>query len=134
MLQELVRATFLETQRLYPTVVVIPKYSTADTTVPTARGDKVFVPRWTDVFLDAVALHRHGKAFNQSLLPGRFPDTSRGTEEYWGKDCNEFRPDRFIDAPDGSYSWPRHAYIAFSAGHRACMGRQFATGALLREF
>jgi cytochrome P450 len=39
---------------------------------------------------------------------------------YW-KDPEEFQPARFLD-PD----WPRDAFIPFSAGPRACIGRKFS--------
>jgi len=43
---------------------------------------------------------------------------------YWGEDAAEFKPERFIDTE--SYTWPRNAYLPFSAGARSCMGQRFA--------
>ncbi|KAK7439367.1 hypothetical protein VKT23_017591 [Stygiomarasmius scandens] len=44
---------------------------------------------------------------------------------YWGKDVHEFRPERFIDTD--TYRWPRDAFLAFSTGHRSCIGQKFGT-------
>ncbi|EEB89366.1 hypothetical protein MPER_12543 [Moniliophthora perniciosa FA553] len=44
---------------------------------------------------------------------------------HWGKDVNEFRPERFIDTD--TYRWPRDAFLAFSTGHRSCIGQKFST-------
>ncbi len=35
-----------------------------------------------------------------------------------------YRPSRFVDTDD--YKWPREAFLGFSAGLRACIGRQSA--------
>lgn len=43
--------------------------------------------------------------------------THRNTE-YWGKDAEEFRPERFIDTPLKHPS----AFMAFSTGPRNCVG------------
>mmetsp|Transcript_12576 Transcript_12576/g.26630 ORF Transcript_12576/g.26630 Transcript_12576/m.26630 type:complete len:505 (+) Transcript_12576:79-1593(+) len=44
------------------------------------------------------------------------------SEEYWGKDAEEFKPERFEDRD----SIPRYAYIPFSIGPRQCIGNNFA--------
>ncbi|KAK7045464.1 hypothetical protein VNI00_007717 [Paramarasmius palmivorus] len=44
---------------------------------------------------------------------------------HWGKDVHEFRPERFIDTD--TYKWPRDAFLAFSTGHRSCIGQKFST-------
>ncbi|KAK4705780.1 7SK snRNA methylphosphate capping enzyme, partial [Phenoliferia sp. Uapishka_3] len=108
-----VHAVFNETLRLFPAAVVIPKFAVQDTVIPTSPledgtpGSNVFVPKWTEIYINNVALGRNQK--------------------YWGEDADVFRPDRFIDAPDGSYRWPRDAFLGFSAGQRACIGQKFAT-------
>lgn len=58
-------AVFFETLRLYPSVVVIPKYSMEDTAVPVIRysetgeqqKEQISIPEGGEVLLDAVALH-----------------------------------------------------------------------------
>ncbi|KAK4700293.1 DNA-directed RNA polymerases I and III subunit RPAC1, partial [Phenoliferia sp. Uapishka_3] len=112
-IQTRVHAAFKETLRLYPAAVVIPKFAVADTVIPTSPlsdgtpGNPIFVPKWTEIFINNVALGR--------------------SKKNWGEDADVFRPDRFIDAVDGSYHWPRDAYLGFSAGHRICLGEKFAT-------
>ncbi|KAE9391410.1 cytochrome P450 [Gymnopus androsaceus JB14] len=97
-------AVFYETMRLYPPVNGIPKYSAEDTslTLTNAAGEKRIlpVPKGTSIELNAVGLHYNPR--------------------YW-KNPEEFRPSRFLD-PD----WPRDAFIPFSAGPRACIGRKFS--------
>ncbi|GAA99649.1 uncharacterized protein L969DRAFT_86923 [Mixia osmundae IAM 14324] len=103
-------AVFMETLRLYPSVVIIPKYSVVDAVVPITGDDgkpaTVFLPKGGEVMINTVGLHY--------------------SQRYWGPDASAFRPDRFIDAPDGSYSWPREAFLGFSAGPRSCLGQKFA--------
>ncbi|KAM0747788.1 cytochrome P450 [Meredithblackwellia eburnea MCA 4105] len=107
-----VQAVINETLRLFPPAVILPKMSMEDDMLPTSTGDQltpgegIFVPKWTDVIINCVALHRNRK--------------------YWGDDADRFRPDRFIDAPDGSYTWPRDAFVGFSGGARSCSGQKFA--------
>ncbi|KAJ3984113.1 cytochrome P450 [Lentinula detonsa] len=96
-------AVFNETLRMFPPVNGIPKYSAEDTslTVGNAAGDKLVlpVPRGTHIVINTVGLHYNPR--------------------YW-KDPEEFRPSRFLE-PD----WPRDAFVPFSAGPRACIGRKF---------
>lgn len=115
-------AVFMETLRLYPSVVVIPKYSMENTLVPvksfstdggktTSEGTKhVLIPKYADVLLDVPGIHYN--------------------KRYWGEDAHDFKPERFIDDPeDGGkdgYKWPREAFMGFSQGARACLGQKFA--------
>ncbi|KIK59167.1 hypothetical protein GYMLUDRAFT_44922 [Collybiopsis luxurians FD-317 M1] len=96
-------AVFYETLRMYPPVNDIPKYSAEDTslTISNAAGEKRIlpIPRDTYVNINVVGLHYNPR--------------------YW-KDPDEFQPARFLE-PD----WPRDAFIPFSAGPRACIGRKF---------
>ncbi|KAI5475828.1 hypothetical protein MNV49_000792 [Pseudohyphozyma bogoriensis] len=108
-----VLAVFQETLRLFPAVVVVPKWTVENTHIPVSANPDgtpappVFIPQWTEILINNIALHR--------------------SPRYWGEDHDVFRPDRFIDAPDGSYRWPRDAYLAFSGGPRACLAQKFAT-------
>ena len=111
-------AVFLETLRVYPSVVVVPKYSMENTLVPVnsfsldggksaAEGPKkVLIPQWAEVMIDVPGLHYN--------------------EKYWGEDAQEFRPSRFIDREQTGYRWPRDAFMGFSQGARACLGQKFA--------
>lgn len=54
----------METLRLYPSVVVIPKYCMEDTAVPFSREtpegpqkEQIVIPAGGEVFLNTVALH-----------------------------------------------------------------------------
>ncbi|KAK7457058.1 hypothetical protein VKT23_010360 [Stygiomarasmius scandens] len=95
-------AVFYETLRLFPPVNAIPKYSAEDTVFNTINhaGEHVAipVPKGTAMMLNTSALHYNPR--------------------YW-KDPEEFNPDRFLG------DWPRDAFIPFSVGARACMGRKF---------
>lgn len=131
--QTYVLAVFLETLRLYPSVVVIPKYSMEDTWVPVDRApgpngepggpEQVFIPEGGEVLLDAVGLHYNRAS---ALVTISSPRGVQRTAYHWGPDPSAFRPERFLDAPDGSYRWPREAFLGFSMGARSCLGQKFA--------
>ncbi|WP_432549132.1 cytochrome P450 [Kineococcus arenarius] len=102
------RAVVDESLRLYPPAWVITRRALADDVlagVPVPAGTLVIVSTW--------ALHRH---------PGAWPAPE------------QFRPERFLDAPR------RDAYAPFGAGPRQCIGRDlalveevFVLAALLRD-
>lgn len=96
-------AVFYETLRLYPPVTGIPKQCAEDTTLTVSNlaGEKkvIPVPQGTDIVIDTPALHYNPR--------------------YWDEP-NEFKPARFLDK-----DWPRDAFLPFSAGARACIGRRF---------
>jgi cytochrome P450 len=85
-----------ETLRLYPTVPMNSRRSIVDTTLPRGGGadglSPVFVPRGTEVNYSVYATHRN--------------------EVLWGKDANEFKPDRW----DGRK--PGFEYLPFNGGPR----------------
>ncbi|KAN0127112.1 cytochrome P450 [Lactarius tabidus] len=97
-----------ETLRMLPTEVMpsqvssLPKRAAEDTTltVNNADGGKTTfpVPAGTDIVFHAPGLH-----YNPT---------------YW-KDPYTFRPQRFLE------DYPRDAFLPFSAGARACLGRRF---------
>ncbi|KAG9046162.1 hypothetical protein FS837_004957 [Tulasnella sp. UAMH 9824] len=106
---------FYESLRLFPPVPNIPKYATEDTTIPVspaaapdgvsqldplAKPKSLFVPKGTEMLVSSSGLHYNPR--------------------YW-KDPKAFKPERFLE-PD----WPRDAFVAFSSGPRACIGRRFA--------
>ncbi|KAK0463297.1 cytochrome P450 [Armillaria novae-zelandiae] len=96
------QAAFYETLRLYPPVT-IPKISIQDTvfvSTNTAGERKTIpVPQGSIVRFDVVGLHRNPR--------------------YW-KDPEVFNSSRFLG------DWPREAFMPFSQGAHACMGRKFS--------
>ncbi|KAL3430294.1 cytochrome P450 [Aspergillus tetrazonus] len=117
----------LETLRLYPPVVSIPKLTTTHMAEITYKGERHCLPPNVRVNLNTNALHY--------------------SEAYWGPDADSFDPrrwdkrnaDSFLarNASAGGLSGPglesrnvhkpvRGAFIPFSDGLRACIGRKFA--------
>ncbi|KAF5322602.1 hypothetical protein D9619_001346 [Psilocybe cf. subviscida] len=96
-------AVFYETLRMFPSVIGIPKISAEDTSITTqnAKGESVTipVPKGIDITINTPALHYNPR--------------------YW-KDPHQFKPSRFLDS-----NWPRDAFLPFSGGARACLGRKF---------
>ncbi|KAG8914825.1 hypothetical protein FRC00_010581 [Tulasnella sp. 408] len=110
----LVLGAFYESLRLYSPVMNIPKVNAEDTTIlvmpavkedgtqmdPSAKPKSMFVPKGTSIYLYTSGVHYNPR--------------------YW-KDPHAFKPARFLDP-----QWPREAFIPFSAGPRACIGRRFS--------
>ncbi|THC96189.1 hypothetical protein EYZ11_004352 [Aspergillus tanneri] len=117
----------LETMRLYPPVVSIPKWTGESSATITHKGKTYSLPPKLNINLNANALHY--------------------SEEYWGPDVSSFNPhrwdksnpDSFLAQNDGKsgLSGPgiefnsihkplRGAFIPFSDGFRACVGKRFA--------
>ncbi|CAN6290726.1 unnamed protein product [Urochloa humidicola] len=97
-------AALCECLRLYPSVPFEHKAVVADDVLPSGKemkaGDKVLV-------------------FSYSM--GRM-------EGVWGKDCEEFRPERWIGDEAGTklrYE-PSYKFISFNAGPRTCLGKEMA--------
>jgi enediyne biosynthesis protein E7 len=87
-----------EAMRIYPPVIAIPRRAASDTTIgPYA------VPADSEVVIWVYRTHHD---------PRFFPDPTR------------FRPERFEDS--ASAARPKHAYLPFGAGQRACIGQAFA--------
>ncbi|XP_068501423.1 alkane hydroxylase MAH1-like [Phaseolus vulgaris] len=47
-------------------------------------------------------------------------------EETWGKDCMEFKPERWISKRGGNVYEPSYKFIAFNAGPRNCLGKDLS--------
>ncbi|EAU86314.2 614/534 cytochrome P450 [Coprinopsis cinerea okayama7 len=81
----------------------VPKVANEDTTLTTGNlageSKTIPVPKGTRVSFSLPGIHYNPR--------------------YW-TDPHEFKPGRFLDP-----NWPRDAFIPFSAGHRACIGRRF---------
>ncbi|KAK0466887.1 cytochrome P450 [Desarmillaria tabescens] len=93
-------AVIYESLRLFPPVSSVPKMSPKDTVLVSTNeaGERktVPVPQGAIMRIDVVGLHYN--------------------PHYW-KDPETFKPSRFLD------NWPREAFMPFSQGVRACMGR-----------
>ncbi|KAJ1304158.1 hypothetical protein OPQ81_008558 [Rhizoctonia solani] len=99
-----------ETLRLYPMVSVMPKEATADTAIMVgfpANPRSIQIPTSTEIHVFSTGLH-----YNPN---------------YW-ENPNDFDPERFMDP-----HWNRDAFIAFSLGPRACIGRRFAETTLVAD-
>ncbi|KAI0960322.1 hypothetical protein AcW1_004865 [Taiwanofungus camphoratus] len=96
-------AVFLETLRLFPPVIVIPKEAVEDTTLVTRnQADEpvsVPVPQGTILLIHTPGLHYNPR--------------------YW-EEPYAFKPERFLG------DWPRDAFLPFSGGARSCLGRRFS--------
>ncbi|KAF9530338.1 cytochrome P450 [Crepidotus variabilis] len=96
-------AVLYETLRMFPAVIYIPKVAAEDTVLrsTTENGDPISlsVPKGTSIALLTPALHYNPR--------------------YW-EDPHNFKPERFLK------DWPRDAFLPFSGGPRACIGRKFA--------
>jgi cytochrome P450 len=48
-------------------------------------------------------------------------------EALWGKDCNEYRPERWLSEDGGKLRYvPSHKFMAFNSGPRMCLGKDIA--------
>ncbi|XP_020113703.1 cytochrome P450 86A1-like [Ananas comosus] len=98
------KAALAETLRLYPSVPQDSKYAVADDVLP----DGTRVPA--------------GSAITYSIYSvGRM-------EGIWGKDCMEFRPERWLSAQGDRFEPAKDAYrfVAFNGGPRTCLGKDLA--------
>ncbi|KAJ7340865.1 cytochrome P450 [Mycena albidolilacea] len=95
-------AVFYETLRMFPPVTNIPKMSAEDTSiiVGNSAGATTAIPCPTGTY---ITIHTPGLHYNP---------------RYWS-DPSSFKPERFLG------DWPKEAFLPFSAGPRACLGRRF---------
>ncbi|XP_044506863.1 cytokinin hydroxylase-like [Mangifera indica] len=84
-----------ESIRLYPPATVLPRMAFEDLKL----GD-LLIPKGLSIWIPVLAIHH--------------------SEELWGKDANEFNPERFATRIPG-----RH-FLPFAAGPRNCIGQSFA--------
>ncbi|KAG2009543.1 614/534 cytochrome P450 [Coprinopsis cinerea AmutBmut pab1-1] len=96
-------AVYYEALRMFTPVTEIPKVAAEDTVLTagslTGESKTIPVPKGTRVSFNVPGTHYNAR--------------------YWS-DPLEFKPSRFLDP-----SWPRDAFIPFSAGQRSCIGRRF---------
>jgi cytokinin trans-hydroxylase len=86
-----------ESLRLYPPASLLPRMAFEDIQL----GD-LHIPKGLSIWIPVLAIHH--------------------SEDIWGKDVNEFNPDRFATK---SFAPGRH-FIPFAAGPRNCVGQSFA--------
>ncbi|KDR79325.1 hypothetical protein GALMADRAFT_243295 [Galerina marginata CBS 339.88] len=95
-------AVFYETLRMFPPGTSIPKVAAEDTSLvaSNSHGEQITVPipKGTAVIISTPGIHYNPR--------------------YWD-DPHAFKPARFLK------DWPREAFLPFSAGARACLGRKF---------
>ncbi|CAN6574462.1 unnamed protein product [Malus baccata var. baccata] len=85
-----------ESLRLYPPATVLPRMAFEDIKL----GD-LHIPKGLSIWIPVLAIHH--------------------SEELWGKDANEFNPERFA-----SKSFTPGRFIPFATGPRNCIGQSFA--------
>ncbi|KAK4798815.1 hypothetical protein SAY86_031141 [Trapa natans] len=85
-----------ESMRLYPPALILPRVAFEDIKL----GD-LLIPKGLSIWIPVLAINH--------------------SEELWGKDANEFRPDRF-----SSKSYVPGQFMPFAMGPRNCIGQSFA--------
>jgi cytochrome P450 len=95
-------AVFYESLRMFPPVPLIPKIAEEDTTLTVGNVDGGMttfpVPSGTQIDIHVAGLHYNPR--------------------YW-EQPHKFMPERFLG------DWPKDAFLPFSQGPRACLGRRF---------
>uniref|UniRef100_A0A162ALJ1 Cytokinin hydroxylase n=1 Tax=Daucus carota subsp. sativus TaxID=79200 RepID=A0A162ALJ1_DAUCS len=87
-----------ESLRLYPPASVLPRMAFEDYKL----GD-LHIPKGLSIWIPVLAIHH--------------------SEEIWGKDVNEFNPERFASK---TFAPGRQYFMPFAAGPRNCVGQSFA--------
>ncbi|KAE9616424.1 putative alkane 1-monooxygenase [Lupinus albus] len=96
-------AALSEALRLYPSVPVDHKEVVED-----------------DIFPDGTVLKKGTKVIYAIYAMGRM-------EAIWGKDCKEFKPERWVRNNNGHFmSESAYKFTAFNGGPRLCLGKDFA--------
>ncbi|XP_021293315.1 LOW QUALITY PROTEIN: alkane hydroxylase MAH1-like [Herrania umbratica] len=95
-------ATLCETLRLYP---------------PTPVNSKTVIK--SDVLPSGDDVDEGARIFISVYSMGRM-------EEIWGKDCLEFKPERWISEHGDLVHVPSYKFIPFSAGPRVCLGKDLS--------
>jgi cytochrome P450 len=93
-----------EVLRIYPTIPVSARCAVRDTFI---LGQ--LVPKGTTVFVAPWSVNRNPKI--------------------WGEDAEAFRPERWLDTPNGGAS-SNYAFLTFFHGPRSCIGQNFARAEL----
>lgn len=121
-------AAFYEAIRLHPAVPKNIKQATQDTIIrPYATNDidaKRDLPGGgTTERLPDITIKKGESVIWSDYVMARMP-------EIWGKDCEEYKPERFLETRDGKTSvrqFPQAIFHAFNGGPRVCLGQTLAT-------
>lgn len=91
----------METLRLFPVTPVLPKWTADKAQALNVSGQTIMLPPQTVVVLSFPGIHYNPR--------------------YWGPNPSEFRPQQWTGTPpvDG-------AFVPFSRGARACLGKRFS--------
>ncbi|KAL3637590.1 hypothetical protein CASFOL_018758 [Castilleja foliolosa] len=95
-------ATLCETLRLYPAI-----------------GIELKTPAEQDVLPSGNSVHTNTKVAVSFYSTGRM-------ESVWGKDCMEFKPERWITPGGGIKHEPSSKFPAFNVGPRTCPGKKMS--------
>ncbi|EMD32543.1 hypothetical protein CERSUDRAFT_118598 [Gelatoporia subvermispora B] len=72
-----------------------------------------------------------GHSFQEGTILSVPAYSAHRDEQVWGLDCEEFRPERWLEADREQQELMKKAFIPFSVGPRACVGRNLAKMQLL---
>ncbi|KAH0702385.1 hypothetical protein KY290_017675 [Solanum tuberosum] len=97
---KMVTMVIQEVMRLYPPAAFVSREALEDTQI-----GHIVVPKGVCLWTLIPTLHRD--------------------PEIWGRDANEFKPERFENGVSGACKLPQ-VYIPFGLGPRLCLGRNFA--------
>ncbi|CAA7039250.1 unnamed protein product [Microthlaspi erraticum] len=96
------QAALSETLRLYPPIPMEMKQAVED-----------------DVFPDGTFIRKGSRIYFSIYAMGRM-------ESVWGKDCEMFRPERWINQAGQFVNIEQFKFVVFNAGPRLCIGKTFA--------
>ncbi|KAL8137429.1 hypothetical protein V2J09_003430 [Rumex salicifolius] len=96
-------ASVCETLRLYPPVPFQTRTPREPDMLPSGHG---VIPNSTMVIIPLYVMAR--------------------MKSVWGKDCAEFKPERWIAEDGGFKHEPSHKFFTFNSGPRICLGREVA--------
>ena len=112
-----IKACLCESMRLYPPVVWDSKHAEKDDMLP-----------------DGTPVYKGNRVMYFPYGMGRM-------EALWGKDCLEFRPDRWFSEPGVFKMESPYKFPVFQSGPRVCLGKEMAfvqmkcvVGSVLRRF
>ncbi|XP_019262330.1 PREDICTED: cytochrome P450 714A1-like [Nicotiana attenuata] len=97
---KMVTMVIQEAMRLYPPAAFVSREALEDTQI-----GRIVVPKGVCLWTLIPTLHRD--------------------PEIWGRDANEFKPERFENGVSGACKSPQ-VYIPFGLGPRLCLGKNFA--------